>query len=184
MSNPIFIAFTGPASSGKTTIVNQLSEILGVNYNVYTVSEVVRSVLKKWNMSLDELLNNPELFYEFQSECITKQIDIETELLNSNYDFVILDRSIHDYFVYAMIGLPPHLYDQYKQKYKYVSTNYDLLIYCDHLEFIDDGTRTKVYMDKGEIGIFQMMSKPYATHILDKDTHYKRMKTILSLINK
>ena len=184
MNSPKFIAFTGPASSGKTTIVNHLSEILSINYNVYTVSEIVRNVLKKWNMTLNELLDIPELFYEFQSECIEAQIGVEQELLSSNYDFVIFDRSIHDYFVYAAIGLPPKLYDQYKQKYRYVATNYDLLLYCEPLDFIDDGVRTQTYVEKGEVGIFQMMVKPYATHVLDNNKHYKRLSTVLSLIDK
>lgn len=182
MKNPKFIAFTGPASSGKTTLSNHLADILDVNYDVYVVNEVVRNVLKEWNMTLDELLKNPELFYQFQSECITRQIKMEEELLTSDYDFVIFDRSIHDYFVYAAIGLPPRLYDEYKRKYRYVASNYDLLVYCEPLEFVEDGVRTKTYVEKGEVGIFQMMVKPYATHVLDSDVHYKRLNIVLSLI--
>lgn len=179
MSRPLFIAFTGPASSGKTTLVNHLSDIFSLNYNVYTVNEIVRSVLKEWGLTLEELLAKPNEFYKFQSECLTRQIETENQLLQSDYDIVLLDRSVHDYFVYAALGLPPHMYDKYRQQFKDVTSNYDMLIYCEPLEFVDDGIRTRIYIERGEIGLFQMMVKPYTTHVLDKQLHWQRIKQVL-----
>lgn len=182
MKKPLFIAFTGPASSGKSTLVKHLAEILKVNYNVYVVSEVVRSILKHWNISLDALLENPDLFFDFQVKSLTKQILLEERLLKSDYDIVLFDRSVHDYFIYAALGLPPHKFNEYKDHFKDVTNNYDLLIYCEHLGFVNDGVRSKKYIELGEIGLFQTLVKPYANYVLSVEPHWKRIHKVLGFI--
>jgi len=179
MKTPLFIAFTGSACSGKTTIVNQLYNILNVNYNVYCINEIVRDTISDFNMSLDEIIDNPNILYEFQSKNLSKQIKIEQQLLTSDYDIVISDRSVYDYFVYSMIGLTPDLYNKFKQEFSNVVNNYDMLVYCDFLGFKDDNFRSKKHIERGEVGLFQMIVKPYASHVLNSNPHWKRMKLLL-----
>ena len=179
MGKPIFIAFTGPASAGKTTLVEHLAKILGVNYKVYVASEIIRDLLKEWNTTLDELLKDPDLFYKFQVEGLTRHIETESRLLNSDYDIVLLDRSVHDYFIYTALGLQPSLYNEYRMQFKDVPNNYNLLIYCEHIDFTDDGVRSKEYINRGELGLFQTLVKPYTSYILDNKPHWQRIRRVL-----
>jgi len=184
MKKPIFIAFTGPASSGKSTLVKHLSEILNVNYKVYTVSEIVRDILKQWKISLDVLLEKPDLFFDFQVKSLTKQILLEERLLESDYDIILFDRSVHDYFIYAALGLSPQKYNEYKELFKDVTCNYDLLIYCEHLGFVNDGVRSKKYIELGEIGLFQTLVKPYTRYTLDVEPHWRRIQKVLKWLER
>jgi len=184
MKKPLFIAFTGPASSGKTTLVKHLSEILNVNYKVYTVNEIVRDILKQWQMPLDTLLEKPDLFFDFQVKGLAKQILLEERLLKSDYDIVMFDRSVHDYFIYAALGLPPHKYNEYKEHFKDVTSNYDMLIYCEHLGFVDDGIRSKKYIEMGEVGLFQTLVKPYTQYVLECEPHWKRIQKVLRWLER
>jgi len=179
MSKPVFVAFTGPASAGKTTLVNHLADILKINYKVHVVSEIIRDLLKDWNTSLDELLKDSNAFYQFQVEGLKRHIEMESRLLNSDYDIVLFDRSVHDYFIYAALGLQPELYNQYRLQFKDVPNNYDLLIFCEHIGFTDDGVRSKEYLKRGELGLFQLLVKPYTNYVLENKPHWQRVKTVL-----
>ena len=100
-------AFSGPATSGKTTLVKQVANHLSnMGYNVKVESEKFRETLNKYNISLDEVRKNPNLYLKVEIESIKEQFASEIVSVNSKFDIVLFDRIVLDYILYSVFYLP------------------------------------------------------------------------------
>jgi len=103
--------FSGPASSGKSTLVTEVAEWLKCNgYNVVIKNEKFREVfnkhLNKYNISLDDVRQNPDLYLEIEIESLKEQFTNEVNTLYSQADIALFDRISVDYLMYSVFYLP------------------------------------------------------------------------------
>jgi len=94
----IIIGFDGASGGGKTTLVNQLAEILErEGYDVGVVQEVVRGVFREFKKkygfnNLTELRASSRIA-EFQQRCLVEQY-LQEELMMDEHDIVLSDRTL------------------------------------------------------------------------------------------
>ena len=174
----IKIALSGCGSSGKSTLFNDLKKILSINYNVNTIEEVVRPMLESLDLTLEKINGNEDLMFMFEYLLIEKHYKEEIEK-SKGCDILLMDRTIYDYYLYA----ENLLLEEYYNKIPKYHLIYDLIIYCEPLEFKNDGVRYD-YRDKGEIKWFEEKTKPMANLILPPIEHYKRLNMIFNEIEK
>jgi hypothetical protein len=106
----MLIAISGSQGSGKTTIINELKkqQIQYGNGEVLIPGTVERktsrSILSDWNVTLQEVNNNPELTLKFQNEIIQRKYNDEQAAVDSPLLYYT-ERTYADLFVYALISL-------------------------------------------------------------------------------
>lgn len=96
--NRKILILTGPASSGKTTLINELK---GLGY--YTVEESAIEVIKNWKAKNKKLpWEDPEnkyLFKKFQKDVLNKEIKVKRNIPKKE-KLIIMDRSLEDILAY------------------------------------------------------------------------------------
>ncbi len=149
-NDQIFVAFSGAAYAGKTTLVNELEKILSKQgFKVATVTNCAREVLKKYGKCIDDV-RTPEKFMDFQLDLLEYRYNKEMEAKESDADIVLSDRTIFDQYAYVLQY--SHLYDE-DQFSEYVcqfdkfltDTDYSILIFTYSLpidEKYNDGIRS------------------------------------------
>lgn len=96
----MLIAISGSQGSGKSTVLNELEK-----YGYPIVKrKTSRSVLKDWNVSLEEVNNDPNLSCNFQTELTDRKYKDEFNALHSD-DLEFTERTHADLFTYALINL-------------------------------------------------------------------------------
>jgi len=135
----MIISFSGPQSSGKTTLLNLLQE---KNCHIAFVPEVTRLIKRQYNLPINESGNN------------VTQLMIMTEHLRNVYKFddtrkVILDRCALDGLVYTQWLFNEGKIDASVLKvahtiYNELISKYDLIFYTspDDVILTDDGERS------------------------------------------
>lgn len=95
----MLIAIAGPQGSGKSTVVAELEK------NGYNVVETKfsRSVLKDWNVTLEEINDDYNLSMTFQDELIDRKIKVEEQYI-SKLNTWVTERTFMDSFVYTLIN--------------------------------------------------------------------------------
>lgn len=139
----MLVAISGSQGSGKSTILAQLAS-QGHN----TISrKTSRSILEDWNVSLQEVNNNPELTTRFQTEISKRKHDDEIEALKSD-ELWFTERTHADLFTYALVSLgKDNEYSDWLDGYFRMSMaytlEYDLVYYlrAGHFDVEYDGTR-------------------------------------------
>lgn len=96
----MLIAISGSQGSGKSTV---LSELEKYGYPIVK-RKTSRSVLKDWNVSLEEVNNDPNLSCNFQTELTDRKYKDEFNALHSD-DLEFTERTHADLFTYALINL-------------------------------------------------------------------------------
>ena len=96
----MLIAISGSQGSGKSTTLNALKE---KGFNIIE-RKTSRSILEDWNVTLQEVNNNPELTKKFQSEISKRKFYDEAEATQSN-DIWFTERTHADLFTYALVSL-------------------------------------------------------------------------------
>jgi len=97
----MLIAISGSQGSGKSTLMEELSKR---GYKTIT-RKSARSILKDWNVTLDEVNGNHELTIDFQNEITKRKWDDEKEALRHRDGVWFTERTHADLFVYALIDL-------------------------------------------------------------------------------
>jgi len=132
-------SFSGPQSSGKTTLLNYLQE---KNCHIAFVPEVTRLVKRKYNLRINEDGTN------------VTQLMIVTEHLRNVYKFAdytnaILDRCALDGLVYTQWlynegKVDKCVLDTANTIYDQIISKYDLIFYTspDDVDLVDDGERS------------------------------------------
>lgn len=94
-------AVTGPASSGKSTLLNALLD-KGIPVNTFKVSRSIQSILGYEN--LQDALETPESMIEFQETVLEVKYQNDMKLLNGTEAVVLVERSFADIYAYAHIN--------------------------------------------------------------------------------
>lgn len=94
-------AVTGPASSGKSTLLNALSD-KGIPVNSFKVARSIQSILGYSN--LQDALDTPESMIEFQETILEVKYQNDMKLLNGAETVVLVERSFADIYAYAHIN--------------------------------------------------------------------------------
>ncbi len=127
------ISFTGAQCSGKTTLLNKCIEHYGDRFEY--VTEVTRPIARM-GMPINE-----------SGDDDTQRAIIESHILNSTIENVIMDRCIIDGLLYTK-----HLYDMKRVNFDtwtYAYDTYlnllnrlDVVFYTEAVEMVDDGVRS------------------------------------------
>lgn len=94
------VAISGSQGSGKSTIISELSK-LGFQSVGRKTS---RSILTDWNVTLQDVNNDPQLTIKFQDEIIERKHNDEHEACTSDYLW-FTERTYADLFSYALVTL-------------------------------------------------------------------------------
>lgn len=130
---PFIVVFSGPSSSGKSTIIKQLLEEY---YTARSFPSISRSSIKKFEDRL-----NPEV----QQRMLEKAIARDQRALKSNADLVLLDRCPLDGYVYCLkYNFDKHFLDDYYVKTMSSLQTYDLVILLDRYVFKQDYIRSEI----------------------------------------
>ncbi len=96
----MLIAISGSQGSGKSTVLNELENR---GYPIVK-RKTSRSVLKDWNVSLEEVNNDPSLSCNFQAELTNRKYKDEFNALHSD-DLEFTERTHADLFTYTLVNL-------------------------------------------------------------------------------
>jgi predicted ATPase len=96
----MLIAINGSQGSGKSTILNTLKDR---GFNVVE-RKTSRSILSDWNVTLQEVNNNPSLTKKFQNEIIKRKLADEEEAVRSK-SLWFAERTFADLFTYALVSV-------------------------------------------------------------------------------
>lgn len=138
------VAIAGSQSCGKTTLLNKLEER---GFPIIT-RKTSRSILSEWNVSLQQVNNDPTLTKQFQEEIIKRKADDERHATKKGSHLWFTERTFADLFTYAVVALGKDnnysewLNDYYRQCMVY-NQSYDLVYYLKAGHFVPehDGTR-------------------------------------------
>lgn len=96
----MLVAISGSQSAGKSTVINRLADL---GYNTIQ-RKSSRSILSDWNVTLQEVNNNPDLTIQFQEEIISRKHQDELEAVRSDVLW-FGERSFADLFTYSLVAL-------------------------------------------------------------------------------
>lgn len=139
----MLIAISGSQGSGKTTTLNALKE------KGYPIIErkTSRSILEEWDVSLQEVNNNPRLTIDFQQEISKRKYDDEMRASVSD-DIWFTERTHADLFTYALVSLgKDNDYTEWLETYysqcKLFNDIYSKVFYlkAGHFDIEHDGVR-------------------------------------------
>lgn len=124
----IIISVSGPQNSGKTTLVNKLKE----SGLFYVEPKSYRDLIKEKGLSI-----NQNGTFENQMLIMKFMVDQLDELYKSNYEVVILDRSILDCYVYSkyLFYNKKLTFDEFKQLSELYCNNVRKLYGIIHLSY-------------------------------------------------
>lgn len=96
----MLVAISGSQGSGKSTILNKL-EIIPAFRTVNRKTS--RSILKDWDVTLEEVNNDNELGIKFQDEITKRKWNDECKAVESK-ELYFTERTHADFFTYALIN--------------------------------------------------------------------------------
>lgn len=95
----MLVAISGSQGCGKSTIIDRLQE----SYPIIE-RKTSRSILDEWNVSLQQVNNDPDLTIDFQEEIIKRKYDDEIYATEADGIFYT-ERTFADLFTYALVSL-------------------------------------------------------------------------------
>lgn len=96
----MLVAVSGSQGSGKSTILNKIRE-----RGLDTIDrKTSRSILSDWNVTLQEVNNDPKLTIKFQEEILRRKVVDEQNDRNLK-PIVYTERTFADLFTYALVTL-------------------------------------------------------------------------------
>jgi len=96
----MLVAINGSQGSGKSTILKLL-----VSNGFFTVTrKTSRSIMSDWDVTLQEINDNPKLTIKFQHELVKRKLVDEAEAISSP-DLLFTERTYADLFTYALVNL-------------------------------------------------------------------------------
>lgn len=115
------VAIAGSQGSGKTTIMSRLQQ-----EGYQTIErKTSRSILSEWNVSLQQVNNNPELTVAFQEEIIKRKYQDEINAARSN-NLWFTERTFADLFTYTVVSLgKDNNFSQWINQYYQSCTRYN-----------------------------------------------------------
>jgi predicted ATPase len=184
----MLVAISGSQGCGKTTILNKLKE-----YNYHIIErKTSRSILSDWNVSLQEVNNNPELTIRFQEELSRRKYEDEKEEFYSN-TIAFTERTHADVFTYALVSLGKNnLYskwlDDYYERCMEYNQKYWQVFYlkAGHFSIEHDGVRGSSHhysrmVDLTMLDITQQMIHNSKLTIIETPSIAQRLSIIRNL---
>ena len=139
----MLVAISGSQGSGKSTI---LSEIRDRGFPTID-RKTSRSILEDWNVTLQEVNNNPVLTIKFQEEITKRKFEDEKKAIKSSV-LHFTERTHADLFTYALVSLgKDNQYsdwlDLYYEECMSYNQHYEKVFYlrAGHFNIEHDGTR-------------------------------------------
>jgi predicted ATPase len=139
----MLIAISGSQGSGKSTIINKIREL---GYNTIE-RKTSRSILTEWDVTLEEVNNNPDLTIKFQEE-ISKRKFIDERDAIASPQLWFTERTHADLFTYALVSLgKDNTYSDWLNEYYHQCMKYNLhytavfYLRAGHFNIEHDGTR-------------------------------------------
>ncbi len=181
----IHIAISGAQGSGKTTILDHLKTAFKYSNVGFVGRKTSRSILKEWNITLNDLDDNPDLAIKFQEEIFTRKKVDDFETLDN--PIVITERSMLDLLTYTMFTLGKRnelsdWIDDYAQRL--IDANQYTLIF--HLSGgfvsndINDGVRgINKHYNHSVNAVLEMFLQKYC-HVLTPNDKDKELFTLYS----
>jgi len=96
-------AISGAQGCGKSTLLAALED---QGYKVVS-RKTSRSILKDWDMTLDEINDDSDLSLKFQLEILNRKVQDEYEAIHSD-EVWLTERTYMDLFVYSLVNLGKH----------------------------------------------------------------------------
>lgn len=138
------ISFTGPQSSGKTTLLDKCKEQLQGKW--YYIDEVTRWVKRKYNININEEGTNVDQMLMVNRHISNAMLPVSKR--NEGYDGIILNRCLLDSVVYSDWLYSKDKIDRWmfiygRQALKELQNKYDIIYYTDpNIPLEDDGVRS------------------------------------------
>jgi nicotinamide riboside kinase len=184
----MLISFTGPQSSGKTTLLDKCKDTLQGKW--YYIDEVTRWVKRKYGININEEGTDMDQLLMLNRHISNAMLPVSKRDLN--LDGIILNRCILDSVVYS-----EWLYRNKKIKrwiYTYgtnclelMASQFDIIFYTDpNIPLKDDGVRSMDTTFRSEItDIFEEYMDEYELPIVRLEGSVEdRMCTMLDSINE
>lgn len=139
----MLVAVSGSQGCGKSTIINKIDDL-----GFFTIGrKTSRSILSDWDVTLEEVNNDPILTTKFQDEITKRKYEDEKTAIQS-YCVYFTERTHADLFTYALVSLGKDnnytewLNDYYKTCMK-LNQWYSSVFYlrAGHFSIEHDGTR-------------------------------------------
>jgi len=139
----MLVAISGSQGSGKSTILNRIKEL---GYNVVE-RKTSRSILADWNVTLQDVNDNPDLTIKFQNEITKRKFQDETYYATCD-ELWFTERTHADLMTYALVTLgKDNDYSDWLNEY-YIkcmkhNQSYNLAFYlrAGHFTPVHDGVR-------------------------------------------
>jgi nicotinamide riboside kinase len=158
--SPRIVVLTGPASSGKTTTIEFLSEKFGYSYRP-EVARIEITYLQEQEKKISEtsptsesimdasiMLEDPELLsiHLYNKKLLQENSDQNACADNVDAGIILMDRALPDSLAYAQFDLPEHLKDIFlfednEHLRLQLLNRYQLVVVFEALPFIEDGVR-------------------------------------------
>ncbi len=138
------ISFTGPQSSGKTTLLDSCKETLQGKW--YYIDEVTRWVKRKYNININEEGTNVDQMLMVNRHISNAMLPVSKR--NDGYDGIILNRCLLDSVVYSdwlysKGKIERWMYIYGRKALKEVQDKYDIIYYTDpNIPLENDGVRS------------------------------------------
>lgn len=122
----MLIAISGSQATGKSTLIKELQTR---GYNTLQ-HQTARSLLKEWNISLQEINRDPQLTLNFQNEIILNKFHSEYRIATSA-DVWFVERSYADSFAYLVSSIGRlNQYDEQINQYYIQCEEYQQIYDC------------------------------------------------------
>lgn len=188
----MLVAIAGSQGSGKTVIINKLKE-----KGYETVErKTSRSILADWNVSLNEVNNNPELTLKFQEEILKRKLNDESQAVaESKSGLIVTERTFIDLATYSLVALGKDnehndWLNQYITECGQCNQTYDLVFYlkAGHFSIENDGVRgaNVHYSRMVDVVMYDLMQQhtmPGRLVVIDTPILEQRVSLITNFIN-
>ena len=183
----MLISFTGPQSSGKTTLLDRCKDTLQGNW--YYIDEVTRWVKRKYGININEEGTNIDQLLMLNRHISNAMLPVSKRDLN--LDGIILNRCILDSVVYSewLYGnkkIERWIYTYGKKSLELLANRFDIIFYTDpNIPLEDDGVRSMDTNFRSEIiDIFEDYISEYKLPIVRLEGSIEdRMGILLDSIN-
>lgn len=170
------ISISGPASTGKTTLINKIKEkgMIGKYKNIIVINEVIRDIFKNEFLpevgTMENMMKNKQWvlkWVEKVGEATSNHINNEIKQHYKDDTLIILDRCIVDHFIYSIMhtakfDIPLNEFSKAIKTYNLssIKIDYIFLTSVPKNDFYDiDGVRPKDWEETRDLenSLFQLL---------------------------
>lgn len=160
----MLVSFTGPQSSGKTTLLDICKDTLQGKW--YYIDEVTRWVKRKYDININEDGTNIDQLLMLNRHISNAMLPVSKKA--DGYNGFILNRCLLDSVVYSQWlyqnnKIEDWIYNYGRQSLKEIQDKFDIIYYTDpNIPLVDDGVRSMDNTFRTEISeIFESYINEY-----------------------